>query len=166
MACGSPARECFTWHVLPKLPGAVHKRDDDGRHDPWSVRATCPAHDDTDPSLGVSVDGGRIKWNCFACKDSQKVRMALHRVYGVDLACLPIPAGEKQDILDLIAGLVSADTNSHAEIRLRIAAAIEGYRDLPRGHELERLADLTSVSRGKAYAFRSRGAPKTTNPSS
>lgn len=166
MGCGSPARECFTWHVLPKLPGAKHRIRDDGSHDPWSVRVACPAHDDHDPSLGVSVADGRIKWNCFACQNGQKVRMALHRVYGVALTCLPIGAAEKQDILDLIAELVAADTNSHAEIRLRIAAAVEGYRDLPRGHELERLADLTSVSRGKAYAFRSRGAPKTANPSS
>ena len=167
MGCGSPARECFTWHVLPKLPGAKHRIGDNGQHDPWSVRVACPAHDDHDPSLGVSVADGRVKWNCFACNDGPKVRMALHRVYGIALAHLPMPAAEKQDILDLIAELVAADTNSHAEIRLRIAAAVEGYRDLPRGHELERLADLTSVSRGKAYAFRSRGAPgKTANPGS
>ena len=167
MACDLPPRQCFTWHIAPKLKGAKHGRRDDGTMDPYSVRAVCPAHDDHDPSLGVSVgDSGKVIWNCFACKDCPKVRMALHRVYGIGLGCLPLAASEKQDLLDLIAGLVSADTNSHAEIRLRIAAAVEGYRDLPRGHELERLADLTRVSRGKAYAFRARPVPKTANPSS
>lgn len=61
MGCGSPARECFTWHVLPKLPDAKHVRSDNGQHNPWSVRLRCPAHDDRNPSLGISVDGDRIK---------------------------------------------------------------------------------------------------------
>src|ERR1035441_2033597 len=125
MGCGSPARECFTWHVLPKLPGAKHKISDEGQHDPYSVRVACPAHDDANPSLGVSVADGRIKWQCFACKNGQKVRMALHRAYGVDLACLPMPAAEKQDVLDYLAALLAADTKNHAEVRLRALAAIE-----------------------------------------
>lgn len=166
MACDSPARECFTWHVLPKLPGAKHRLREDGSIDPYSVRVQCPAHDDHDPSLGVSVVNSRIVWNCFACDNQRKVRMALHRVYGIALACLPLSSAEKQDVLDLIAGLVYADTDSHAEIRLRIAAAVEGYGSLPRGHELEGLAGRAHISAGKAYAFRSRPVPKSANPSS
>jgi hypothetical protein len=166
MGCDSPARECFTWHVLPKLPGAKHRIREDGSYDPYSVRVQCPAHDDHDPSLGISVVNDKIVWNCFVCKNRQKVRMALHRICGIALACLPLTAGEKQDVLDLIAGLVFADTDSHAEIRLRIAAAIEGHRDLPRGYELEGLADRASVSRGKAYAFRARPVPSTPNSGS
>lgn len=153
MGCDSPARECFTWHVLPKLPGAKHKIRDDGRLDPYSVRLACPAHDDHDPSLGVSVLGDRIVWNCFACKNGPKVRMALHRVYRVELGCLPLVSAERQDVLDLIAELVSADTKNHAEIRLRIAAAVEGYRDLPHGGELNRLAQLAHISHGAAWGF-------------
>jgi hypothetical protein len=159
MGCTSPPRECFTWHVLPKLPDAKHRRDEDGKHDPWSVRVRCPAHDDHDPSMGVSVKDGRIVWKCFTCENTLKVRMALHRVYGVDLMCLPIPAAEKQDILDYLAGLLAADTKNHGEIRLRALAAIEGHRDLPRGAELGRLAGLARISHGAAWGFLKRKPP-------
>ena len=166
MGCDSPARECFTWHVLPKLPGAKHRIRDDGSYDPYSVRVQCPAHDDHEPSLGVSVVDGRLKFNCFVCKNRQKVRMALHRVYGIDLRCLPLGAAEKQDVLDIIAGLVFADTDSHAEIRLRIAAAMEGYRELPRGGELERIAALASIHAVTAYKIRKSPLTSTANPGS
>jgi len=166
VAHSEPPRQCFTWHILPKLPGAKHRKRDDGSIDPYSVRVRCPAHDDHEPSLGVSVVNDRVVWNCFACGNSQKVRMALHRVYGIDLRCLPLSSAERQDVLDLIAGLVFAETDSHAEIRLRIAAAVEGYKDLPRGYELEGLAGRCHVSPGKAYSYRNRPLPKTANPSS
>jgi hypothetical protein len=159
MGCGSPTRECFTWHVLPKLPGAKHKIGDDGQMDPWSVRVRCPAHEDHDPSMGVSVKAGRIVWHCFACENTLKVRMAMHHAYGIDLACLPIPAAEKQDILDYLADLLAADTKNHAEIRLRALAAIEGHRDLPRGAELGRLAGLARISHGAAWGFLKRKPP-------
>ena len=58
------------------------------------------------------------------------------------------------DTLDFLTDLLMADTINHAEIRLRALAAIEGYQELPRGHELEHLAKLAHVSRGKAYQFR------------
>lgn len=159
MACDSPARECFTWHVLPKLPGAKHRLREDGSIDPYSVRVQCPAHDDHDPSLGVSVVNSRIVWNCFACDNRQKVRMGLHRVYGIDLIYLPLNSAEKQDVLDYLADLLATDTKNHAEIRLRALAAIEGYRDLPRGGELNRLARIARISHGAAWQFVKRGAP-------
>jgi hypothetical protein len=159
MGCESPARECFTWHVLPKLPGAKHRLRDDGTIDPYSVRARCPAHDDHDPSLGVSVKNDRIVWNCFACKNREKVRMALHRVYGIDLEHLPLTSSERQDVLDFIADLLAADTKNHGEVRLRALAAIEGYRELPHGHELGRLAALARISHGAAWQFLKRKAP-------
>jgi hypothetical protein len=159
MGCDSPPRECFTWHVLGKLPDAKHLIGDDGQYDPWRVRLLCPAHDDTNPSLGISVADGRIKWNCFACRDGQKVRMALHRVHGIDLRCLPIPGPEKQDILDYLAGLLAADTKNHAEVRLRALAAIEGHKGLPHGGELGRLARLARISHGAAWQFLKRRDP-------
>ena len=159
MGCDSPARECFTWHILPKLPGPVHRRRDDGSYDPYSVRVQCPAHDDHDPSLGISVVNDKVVWNCFVCKNRQKVRMALHRVYGIDLACLPLAASEKQDVLDYLADLLAADTKNHAEIRLRALAAIEGHRGLPRGGELGRLARLARISHGAAWQFLKRPDP-------
>jgi hypothetical protein len=167
MGCDTPARECFTWHVLGKLPGAVHRRRDDGGHDPYSVRVACPAHDDSEPSLGISVVNDKVTWNCFACKNRQKVRLALHRAYGIDLRCLPLVASEKQDVLDYLADLLAADTKNHAEIRLRALAAIEGHRGLPKGNELGRLARLARISHGAAWQFLKRADPaKTTNPGS
>ena len=166
MAHDEPARQCFTWHLLGKLPDPVHRKRDDGSLDPYSVRFCCPGHDDNKASAGISVVNDQVKYNCFVCS-RQKFRLALHREYDIDLACLPLAAAEKQDALDYLADLLAAETSSHAEIRLRALAAIEGYRGLPRGYELERLARLTSVSRGKAYSFRSRPDPaKTANPSS
>lgn len=158
MGCTSPPRECFTWHVLPKLPGAKHRISDDGQHDPWSVRVRCPAHDDHDPSLGVSVADGRVKWNCFACRDGQRVRMALHRAYGIPLACLPLAAAEKQDILDRLAEILTADTADHAEVRVRAIAALEGHGDLPRGGELARIARLAHTALASAYRARKTGS--------
>jgi hypothetical protein len=159
VAHDEPARQCFTWHILGKLPGPKHARRDDGSLDPYSVRVACPAHDDHDPSLGLSVVNDKIAWNCFVCKNRQKVRLALHGVYGIDLACLPLAASEKQDVLDYLAGLLTADTDSHAEIRLRALAAIEGYRGLPHGRELGRLARLARISHGAAWQFLKRADP-------
>jgi hypothetical protein len=160
VACDLPPRQCFTWHIAPNLKGAKHGKRDDGTIDPYSVRATCPAHDDREPSLGVSVgDNGKVIWNCFACKDRPKVRMALHRVYGIGLGCLPLAASEKQDVLDYLADLLAADTKNHAEIRLRALAAIEGHRGLPNGAELGRLARLARVSHGAAWQFLKRPDP-------
>ena len=57
-------------------------------------------------------------------------------------------------MLDLIEQIVTADTADHAGIRLRVAAAIEGYADLPRGGELERIAGRAHVNRVTAYRAR------------
>lgn len=157
--CDAPVRQCFQWHIMAKGRKVRHRKRDDGTDDPYSVRMLCPAHPDTEQSLGISVDGNRIKWHCFACDNGPKVRLALIREYGIDSGCLPLPAKEKQDVLDFLAELLAADTISHAEIRLRALAAVEGYRDLPQGLELERLARIAHVSRGKAYEFRGRSGP-------
>ena len=58
----------------------------------------------------------------------------------------PMPAKE-EDLLDWIDALAAAPTDNHAEVRLRIVAALEGYRELPRGGEL-RPGGRTSRCRG------------------
>ena len=57
------------------------------------MRMLCPAHNDREPSLSVSVDDGRIKWQCFACGPgaTARVRLALIREYQIDAGCLPMP---------------------------------------------------------------------------
>lgn len=154
MGCESPARECFTWHVLPKLPGAKHKIRDDGSRDPYSVRVKCPAHDDHEPSLGVSVVDGRLKYNCFACDNNAKVRLAMIRAFGINPGCLSLPAKERQDILDRLQDILTAEAD-HAEKVVRAVAALEGYPDLPQGGELARVAALARVGLASAYRARS-----------
>jgi len=155
VACSSPARECFTWHIAPKGRKVRHRIRDDGSRDPYSVRMLCPAHDDTEQSLGISVEGDRLKWNCFACGNTAKVRLALIREYGISPGCLPLPAKEKQDIIDRLQDILTADAD-HAEKVVRALAALEGYPDLPRGAELARIAALAHV--GLASAYRARKA--------
>lgn len=163
----SPARECFAWHVIPKCQGVKYRKRADGTDDLYSVRMLCPAHDDTEASLGMSLDGSQLKYHCFACQDTAKVRLALIRVYGIEPRCLPLPPKEKQDILNLLEQILTADTADHAGIRLRALAALEGYADLPGGAELARIAVRASVGLASAYRAKKSPPPVTTaNPGS
>jgi hypothetical protein len=166
VACDLPARQCLEWHIKPKLRKPRISEDGSG------YRALCPAHSDRHHSfsIGVSGDGKWILFQCFVCKNRRRERLALIKECGISERCLPVPAREVRDLLDFLAALVAAPTDNHAEIRLRIAAAMEGYHDLPRGRELERIAGYTSVSPASAYSYRKRQPPidpdKTTSYSS
>lgn len=167
MACDSPVRECFDWHVLPRLGKYVHRKREDGTDDPFSVRALCPAHDDRERSLSVSIgDSGRIIWQCFAGCAPVRVRAALNAA-GIPLGCLPLAGKQREDLLVLLRAILTADTPDHGTVRLRALAALEGFRDLPRGSELERIAGLAGIGRATAYRAR-KAAPgvQTANPSS
>lgn len=154
MACDLPARQCLEWHIRPKLRKPRLSADGNG------YRALCPAHTDRHHSfsIGVSDDGARVLFQCFVCKNRRRERLALIGC-GVPERCLPAPAKEARELLDFITALLAAPTDNHAEIRLRAMAAAEGYEDLPRGKELERIADRTSVSVRAAYSYRKRAAP-------
>lgn len=148
MACDVPPRECLAWHVLPRLVSG--RLNETGT----SARALCPAHGDREHSLGVSVgDKQRIVWQCFAGCTRTRVRAALVEL-GVPPACLPLVTREREDILDLIRQIVTAETPDHGATRLRVLAALEGYADLPRGGELDRLAAAARVNRATAYRAR------------
>lgn len=56
--------------------------------------------------------------------------------------------------IEMIRSILTAPDLGNAAARLRAMAVLEGYEDLPRGAELERLAKLTSVSRRSAFAAR------------
>ena len=62
--------------------------------------------------------------------------------------------GEAGEVPELLRLIVTADTADHAKVRLRALAALEGYADLPRGEELERLAGLAQLSNATAYSAR------------
>ncbi|HEY2086625.1 MAG TPA: hypothetical protein VGH54_11460 [Mycobacterium sp.] len=166
MACDSPVRECFEWHVLPRLGRYAHRKLDDGSDDKLSVRTLCPAHDDREASLSISIgDKQRIVWQCFAGCNPVRVRAALN-IAGIPLACLPLAGKQREDLLDLLRAILTGDSADHGEVRLLALVALEGYASLPRGTELERIAGLGSIGRATAYRAR-RAAPgvKTANPS-
>jgi hypothetical protein len=163
LACDAPPRQCLEWHIKPKLRKARESEDGNG------YRALCPAHDDRSHSFSISVsdDGKRLLYRCFACENRRRERLALIHECGISPGCLPTPAREKEELLDYIEGLAAADTDNHAEVRLRIMAALEGYYpDLPRGRELERVAGRSSVSRATAFSVRRRDAPAETDKTS
>jgi hypothetical protein len=156
--CEFPVLQCFEWHVKPKLLNVKTGSD------PESVRALCPAHDDSTHSLGVSVkDRQRIVWNCFACDNNPRVRLALIRVCGIDPGCLRLPRAEREDMLDRLERILTAATDRHADKVLHAMAALEGYQDLPKGAELERIARLADVSRAGAFNARKRPLGSTDN---
>lgn len=159
MACDLPPRQCLEWHIRPKLKKPRPSAGNDGELKGY--RALCPAHNDRHHSfsIGVSDDGKWILYQCFVCGNRRRERLALINECGISERCLPVPAREAKDLLDFLAALVAAPTDNHAEIRLRAAAALEGYRDLPRGRELERIAGYTSVSPAAAYSYRKRTPP-------
>jgi hypothetical protein len=160
VACDAPPRQCFEWHILPHLDRPKPSADSRG------ARALCPAHDDGEHSLGVSTgDRQRIIWQCFAGCSRIRIRAALIEA-GISPGCLPLVTREREDLIDLIRRIATADTADHAGIRLRILAALEGYEELPRGDELERVAGLASVSRATAFRVRKGVSPSTHNPGS
>ena len=159
MACDVPPRECLEWHIKPKLKKARPSTSEDGVVNGY--RALCPAHNDRHHSfsIGVSDDGKFLRYQCFACKNRRRERLALIGECGISERCLPVPAKEAKDLVDYLFKLLAAPTDNHAEIRLRAMAAVEGYEDLPRGKELERIAGSTSVSPAAAYSYKRRGSP-------
>jgi hypothetical protein len=74
------------------------------------------------------------------------------------------PLTEPGDVLELLRQIVTADTADHAKVRLRAVAALEGYADLPRGEELERLAGLAQLSNATAYSARKVPRPALVTP--
>jgi len=67
----------------------------------------------------------------------------------------------------LVQSILAADSPDHGAVRLRAMAALEGYKDLPKGRELERIAALAHVNRVTAYRARKpQQAVKPDNPCS
>ena len=144
MTCGP---ECIHDHVRPWLRKPKPAADGNG------YRALCPAHDDTEHSLSVSIGGKRsVIWHCFAgCTDAE-VRHALIRD-GVKARCLPRTKADAADMEERVYALLVSDL-SHSHKVLRIMAVLSSGGELPRGSELERMASLCGVSRAEAYRSR------------
>jgi len=162
VACDLPARQCLEWHVKPHL--ASPKPAGNGK----GFRALCPVHDDSEHSFGISLADSsrqRLTWNCFAGCTRTRIRAVLIS-NGVPGDCLPLVTKEREDLLTTLRSILTADTADHAGVRLRALAALEGYDDLPRGLELERIAGIGHVNRVTAYRARKTPLPPTNNPGS
>lgn len=161
MACDAKLiRECFAWHAVPHLDDPVYRKRDDGSEDPFSVRAHCPAHDDSIRSFSLSAGDKQLMYKCFAGCNPVRLRAALISA-GVPEQCLPLPRKERADLLDRLRAILTAPDLDHAAKALRAMAALEGYEDLPRGSELDRIAGLAGV--GRASAYRARKVPLRTS---
>lgn len=148
MACDVPARECLEWHIKPRLKGARPKTDGNG------YRALCPVHDDHEPSFGVSIgDNGKVLYGCFKGCDRLAVRRALIDVYGIDLACLPIPLKDTREVLDEIRDILIMPTKEDTYVRLLALARVDGHKRLPRGNLLVRLGALVGIARSTALGY-------------
>lgn len=158
MACDAVPRQCLEWHIKPHLLSPRTASD--------GFRALCPAHDDREHSLGLSIGTKqRLIWQCFAGCTRARVRAELIAA-GIDSGCLPFVGKEKADMLDLLRAVLTTDTADHAGVRLRALAVLEGYEDLPRGAALEGLAGQVHVNRVAAYREKKKPPPRTDNPSS
>lgn len=158
MGCDLPPRQCLEWHVKPHLSSP--KPADDG------YRALCPCHDDHSHSFSVSTGSRqRITWQCFAGCTRTRIRAVLIGK-GVPPGCLPLVTREREDMIETLRSILTAATSDHAGVRLRALAALEGYLDLPRGGELERMAALASMDRVTAYRARKKPLPSPHNPGS
>lgn len=150
LRCGArtPA-DCLNDHVRPFL-----KNPRPSGLESYKALATC--HPDRNPSLSVSVRGGRIIWQCFAGCSSDAARNAMI-MRGADGRCLIRPAADVTADVDLIRAIVSGK-ESHAHKVLLIAAVLDGHRgELPRGGALEVLAGGCGVSEREAYKARKLG---------
>lgn len=162
MACDSPPRECLEWHIKPRLKGARPKEDKNG------YRALCPAHDDHEPSLGISIGkNGLVIYGCFTKEcDRLTVRRALIDVYGIGPEHLPIPRKEAREALDEVRDILIMPTKEDTYVRLKALARIDGYRKMPRGNLLIRLGALIGIARSTTlgYGKRDREGAGTSTP--
>ena len=144
-----PPRECLEWHIKPNLKAPRASKSASG-----SYRALCPAHDDGEHSLGVSLADSakkRIVWNCFACKNRVKVRLALIRKSASPPAACRSQPPRRRICSDRLYRIATADTTDHGVVRFSIVAALEGYRELPPGARVDRIAGLAHVHRATGY---------------
>ena len=147
MTCDVPRLECLHLHIRQRLPGEAKPNDTR-----TAYRTLCPAHDDREPSLSISVgEQQRIIWNCFAGCDLLRVRAALIDVYRIDRGCLPVSRKDETAMLDRIEDILCSPAKEDTLVRLQALATLRGYRELPRGAELLRLAADIGIGRSQAF---------------
>jgi hypothetical protein len=124
-ACDVPRRQCFFHHCLGHLRSPRLQKDPAGKALD-SARDFCPAHNDRERSLSVSVgERARIIWHCHAGCDPLAVRAALIRG-GIPAGCLPIPKADEDNVVDQITALYAKGL-SPPELRWRTYSVVQGF---------------------------------------
>jgi hypothetical protein len=157
--------ECLADDIWPHVqsPTWVARDSSTQPSDHLALSTFCPAHDDGKRSLQISVGRHkRIIWNCHAGCGELAVRHALITRRGVRPTCLPVSAGESNDLIERLLAITGDGELSHAHARLLTMELLtSGKGGLPRGGELDLLASGCSVSRAEAYrALGKSGRPK------
>jgi hypothetical protein len=141
--------DCLNLHVRPWLADA---RPTEG----CGYEARAPCHDDAKRSLTISLGARRtIVWCCHACqkrlgKDAAQVRTRSALITaGVSGRCLPLTREQVDSMVDQFRELLHSDI-AHPDKVYRLAALIE-CGEMPKGSELDRLAEWSGVSRRAAY---------------
>lgn len=117
-------------NILSRLDGIRNTKDNQ-----WQAR--CPAHEDSSPSLGISVKGNKIVMNCFAGCFKEDIVAAIglemHNLFideGYGMAAsrkLPKPASQiDRDELDrTVLMIASSDIRSGKSLSIADRARVK-----------------------------------------
>jgi hypothetical protein len=148
--CELDRRQCLWEHARFKAKARGGKPEGDST----SINLLCPAHDDRKRSLTISVadhEGKRLVWYCHAGCPDMAVRDALITRYQISPGCLPIPRNDTIALLEAAIAELKRPGRDHAQKVIRTLAAALGYKEVPHGAELERLAGRAGVGRRSAF---------------
>jgi len=151
--CELPSgRQCIWEHLRGKARAAGLKPREAKN---GGLSLLCPVHGDTKHSLSISpateVEQRRVIWCCHAGCPEMAVRDALIADCHVSPGCLPIPRNETAALLEAVLRELTAPTRDHSQKIVRVLSAALGYKEIPHGADLERLAVRSGVSRRSAF---------------
>jgi hypothetical protein len=152
--CDLPSRQCLWEHVRARaLARGLKPQGDSAR-----LEMLCPVHGDRKRSLTVSAaesNGKRLVWFCHAGCPEMAVRDALISECRISPGCLPVSRDQAAVLLAAVIVQLETPGRDHAQKVIRALAAGLGYKEIPHGAELERLAGIAGV--GRRSAFRAAG---------
>jgi hypothetical protein len=154
--CDLPARQCLWEHIRARALASGLKPQGDSA----KLQMLCPVHGDRRRSLTISTadhDGKRLVWFCHAGCPEMAVRDALISECHIGPGCLPVSKDHTAVLLAAAIAELKAPTRDHAQKAVRALSAALGYKEIPHGSELERLAGLAGVGRRSAFRAARRG---------
>lgn len=157
--CELASRQCLWDHVRLKARAAGLRPQPNPAGTSLSLLCPVHVHADTKPSLTISAaaaESKRIVLCCHAGCPEMAVRNALIADCHISPGCLPVSRAETAALLDAVVGELTRPTRDHAQKVVTALAIALGYKEVPHGDELERLAARAGVGRRSAYRARVR----------